>query len=637
LIAGCNGSSTSGPQARGPGGQTSEVSREELFGWAMDNLDRLEQFGAGQVPRQILHTLGSLPGTEADWPGKRDPMLLSCPQPEMLGQIVDRLNHWARAEELPADWQPDPMLAQLPEPLAALPMVRNLGRKEFGPCDGFALREALWLREIASRVRAKTTDDLTAAQRLFDWTVRNIQLEPTRPDSLPQLPWETLFFGRGTALERAWVFLLLARQEHLDAFLLGVPDPRAPADAEEAAVRPWCLAVLAQGRLYLFEPALGLPIPGPEGLSLDEHGALAIRPAALSELAADDALLRRLDREPTDPYPLVAEELDHLVAYVEASPWNLSARMQLLQARLAGRRSLKLVASPSLQAARLQDHARIAEVRLWTYPYEVVLRRRGALPDEVRAHLLGWLHYYTAWPWDSANTLARARVLHLKGRFEGDEGAIRAYQELRFSDRQFDQMSKEMQAEIKAAAQQGAAAAADGAQQSMPNIPDPQTAAREVELRIQLLARAKQDANYWLGLITFERGNYAAAVDWFSVRTLGAAPDGPWTTGAHYNLARSYEASGRSREAVSEYLANTNSPGHYGEFLRARWLDQLLAQQQAAPASDAGPRAEQRDSPEAPSAERPSVEPPVPEPPGEVTPATEPPSPERPSAETVSP
>ncbi len=624
LIAGCDGSRTSGPSARGPGGQTPEVLREEVFEWAMDNLDRLEQFGAGQIPQQMLRTLGSLPRTTADWPGDRDPLLLSCPQPEMLGQIVDRLNQWARAQAPAADWQPDPMLGQLPEPLARLPMVQDLGRKEFSRHDGFVLREALWLREIAARARGETADELTAARRLFDWTVRNIQLESSRPDRLPQLPWETLFFGRGTPLERAWVFLLLARQEHLDAFLLGVSDPDDP---QHTPARPWCVAVLIEGRLYLFEPALGLPIPEPDGLRLGEDGALEIQPAALSEVAADDALLRRLDLEPGDPYPLSAEDLKHVVAFVEASPWNLSARMQLLQDRLAGKRSLNLVASPSAQAQRLQGHSRIAELRLWTYPYEVVLRRRGASPDEIRVRLLAWLHYYTPWPWDSVNTLARARVLHLKGRFEDEDGAIRAYQELRFSDRRLERMRKEILEQFKAATQQNANAAG-APQQPLPNVPDPQTAAREVELRIQLLRQITQDSSYWLGLITFERGNYDAAIDWLSVRTLEAWPDGPWTAGAHYNLARAYEAGGRPREAISEYLANANSPAHYGEFLRARWLDQLLAkQQQAAPTDGAAPQAHEGESPQ----------PPTPEPPSEGLPSPEPPSAEPPAEDTPLP
>jgi len=503
----------------------------------------------------------------------------------MLGQIVDRLNHWVQGQSLPADWQPDPMLRELPEPLARLPLVQQIARKQFVPYDGYVLQEALWLREVAARVRGETHDELAAAERLFDWTVRNIQLEIPRPDRLPQLPWETLFFGRGTALERAWVFVLLARQEHLDAFLLGVPEP---GDAEAPVARPWWVGVLIEGKVYLFEPALGLPIPAAHGLGLSEDGTLHIRPATLGELTADESLLRRLDLEPGDPYPLRAEELGRLVAFVEAAPWNLSARMQLLESHLAGEHALKLVASPSAQARRLRQCERIAQVRLWRRPFEVLMRRQAASRDEVRRALLAWLHYYTTWPWDSPHTLARARVLHLKGRFEGDHGAIKAYQVLRLSEEQLEQIRREMLKLVKTMAEQQKQPGASAAGQPIGAIPDPQTAAREVELRIELLRQVKLDATYWLGIVVFEQGNYEAAIDWFSERTLAPAPEGPWAFGAHYNLGRAYEAAGRPREAISEYLANTNSPSHYGEFLRARWLDQLLTRKAQSAVQSAG-------------------------------------------------
>ena len=67
-------------------------------------------------------------------------------------------------------------------------------------------------------------DDLERAKNLFDWTVRNIQLEPDDPNRIPQFPWETLLFGRGTATERAWVFILLLRQLDIDAAVLAVDE-----------------------------------------------------------------------------------------------------------------------------------------------------------------------------------------------------------------------------------------------------------------------------------------------------------------------------------------------------------------------------------------------------------------------------
>ena len=87
-------------------------------------------------------------------------------------------------------------------------------------------------------------------------------------------------------------------------------------------------------------------------------------------------------------------------------------------------------------------------------------------------------------------------------------------------------------------------------------------------------ALGKQDASFWLGLVAFEQGNYASAIDYFSKRTLAAMPGGPWTHAARYNLARTYEASGRRQEAIREYRADGKSPSRYGNLLRARWLEE---------------------------------------------------------------
>ena len=63
--------------------------------------------------------------------------------------------------------------------------------------------------------------------KLFDWTIRNIALDRDSLDRTPQMPWETLLLGHGTAMERAWVFILLARQQGLDAAVLATYAPGA--------------------------------------------------------------------------------------------------------------------------------------------------------------------------------------------------------------------------------------------------------------------------------------------------------------------------------------------------------------------------------------------------------------------------
>src|SRR5262249_4614144 len=119
--------------------------------------------------------------------------------------------------------------------------------------------------------------------------------------------------------------------------------------------------------------------------------------------------------------------------------------------------------------------------------------------------------------------LWRARVLDILGKYEGPKGATALYQQARTPDADLKQ--------IKARAPQG-------------REKDAQTA-------VETLTTAKQHASYWLGLVSFERGNFPAAVDYLQTRTLEAWPDGPWTYGAEYNLGRALEALGKPVEAAA--------------------------------------------------------------------------------------
>ena len=114
------------------------------------------------------------------------------------------------------------MFKSLPPDLAKVPMATEaeLGQVHFTSYDGYVLMEADWSRDVVRWAKGDTSDDLTAARNLFDWTVRNIQLDEDRPDRAPQVPWETLFLGHGTALERAWTYILLLRQCNIDAAVL---------------------------------------------------------------------------------------------------------------------------------------------------------------------------------------------------------------------------------------------------------------------------------------------------------------------------------------------------------------------------------------------------------------------------------
>ncbi len=454
----------------------------------------------------------------------------------------------------------------------------EIGRLEFPDSDRLVLQEMVWIRDVSSWARGDAVDELNQAKQLFDWTVRNVQLDRDAaaegPDQLRvlQQPWETLLFGRGTATDRAWLFILLARQAGIDAALLEIDDPD---ETTGQRMPPW-VAVLSQGQLYLFEPMLGLPIPAPDGIQRGASGQLDIRPATLAEVADDDALLRQLDVGELR-YPVQSSQLERVVALLEASPAYLSQRMKLLESRLTGDERLVVTTDPSAQAERFKACQHVADVRLWELPYQALGQECQLGPERVK-----WLgprlvpfsvpfdvtevarkrpqEVVDGWGWwtiegreraaqeaqeaEQAGSptertferaLWRARLLHFKGQFQGERSATYYYSRAR-----------------------------------LPNA-DLQSPEIDPNFRI-VLTQAKMDASYWLGLIAAHQGNTEAAIDWFATRTLESFPNGPRTPGARYNLGRVCEEDGQIARSVETYRSDPDSPARHGNLLRAGWL-----------------------------------------------------------------
>jgi hypothetical protein len=81
---------------------------------------------------------------------------------------------------------------------------------------------------------------------------------------------------------------------------------------------------------------------------------------------------------------------------------------------------------------------------------------------------------------------------------------------------------------------------------------------------------SKNNAAYWVGLMSFDDGKFAVAETWLNRPELTAAGS-PWTFGANYNLARALEAQAKFAEAVAIFEKDT-SPQQHGNKLRARML-----------------------------------------------------------------
>ena len=463
--------------------------------------------------------------------------------------LVSQLNQWIVLQSPLADWRREPLLKTLPDRLQKSSQFDDLETMGFSSADGIDLRQAIWLRDASNWAAGDTQDDLERARRIFDWVIRNIQLDPSAEvDAVPRLAWQTLLLGHGQAIERAWLFVLLARQQALDVVMLA----RAPADdADHASNGPWAPALLHQGELYLFEPFLGLPLPGPRGEGV----------ATLSQVAADDGLLRHLDLDDEHPYDMTASKAEKVTALIEASPMYLAQRMALLESQLAGDQKVVLSVDATALAERLRECPHVAEVRLWTLPYDR-LASQARLGKKGRQSLAADFEPFVV-PFprpikkkvEMAPALWKARVLHLFGKFSGETGAMKYYQ-----------LSRPSEAEIE----RGPALPPDQQEELRGKISQDewQQAANRYS---QLAPVAKHDAGYWLGLVAYERGNYKTAADYFTKRTIDVQADSPWRTGALYNLGRAQEALGLTEGAISVYR-DYDSPQRHGNLLRARWL-----------------------------------------------------------------
>lgn len=474
---------------------------------------------------------------------------------QMPSAVVDQLNRWLATQKPSKDWRPDALLESLPAELRELPALKTLGDVKYSEREEAALREVVWLREISKRVCGEASDDVERARRLFDWTVRNLQLDAAPADAqqpgeesaedeplaAPYLPWHLLAVGHGQAIDRAWLFMLLARQQALDVVLL------EPAGTKRLAL----LGLLSGDQLYLFDAELGLPLPGASDGQV----------ATLAQVAADDGLLRKLDLDAERVYPLRASDLAQVTPLIEASPIYLQRRSALVEARLTGEEKLQLTLDASALAKRLAACQHVGQARLWPLPYErleAIAKRSSPgvkqLANEFQVLMTAYEQIVKKKKLELTMALWRGRVQHLLGRFTGDAGVNHFYQLARMPDAEID----------RRIAQAGA-----------PANGEPPKAARQrrllAESRGNQYRAAKRYASYWLGLVAYERENDPTAIDYFEKRTLEATPGGPWTAGARYNLGRSYERLGRRAQAIAAYESD-DSAQQYGSQLRAKRL-----------------------------------------------------------------
>ncbi len=412
---------------------------------------------------------------------------------------------------------------------------------------------------------------LEHACKLFDWTVRNVGLEPTAssveemttdPDfsddpenpvsddgiGYGYLPWETLLFSFGDYIERGRVFTALARQRGIETAWVSVQQDGQPG-------KIWAIGVVIGDSLLLFEPKMGLPIFDPDTGDF----------ATLDQARSNERILRRLKLPGQFEYALDSGELTSVELLIDVPPTAASARMKMLQNALLSDERMVLFQDLDAIQANLQRVSPEDSVRLWQLPlmaqvqaFSVRNRLRSITP-----YTLGYLAKHGVWLLQ--NPAAQGRLLHLNGEFEStldEKGALRHYMDTRVAE----QIIADLDTDPEVQQQLGVAR----------ELGEP---IESYQMRVQqmqyILRKSKIDASFLLALLHFDRGNFAESKSFFErgLRAEGQMSN-EWLPLAHYGLARIYEAE-RSLEEAAEELAFEPSPQEAGNRMRLRYLRRI--------------------------------------------------------------
>ena len=423
------------------------------------------------------------------------------------------------------DWKPDPLVTTLPADLQKLPVCRhsidwNLLRSTESTCGKpFGCAKSRESRRGRKRFAG-------LGQPLFDWTVRNIQLDATQRQR----------------------FRRTARAVRNPAVRPGTAQATGPgclrccAGSRASTSSCWpgrgaagrrrgfgCRHCVIDGKLYLFDPALGLPIPGPGGQGVATLAKWPRTTACCGGWTSTPSILIRVkssDLQQCGPGRSVAIYLSQRMAW-SRSRWPASSNWR----------------SPS----RPQQPGRTAESCR-------ACPRRWAV-----AASLSTVSWRTA-PAMTAHDAARTRTAH--------EFCHRRY--LRSDGTAANCISR---ASLSTGETRGRRTV------TMYQLPGPSTGHRglanavrrwpgsvqqQQSRRIEALqigtdaGPSRTPATGWACGV--RAGDYAAAIDYFDKRTLDAKPKGPWTAAARYNLARTYEATGRDMPRPSSSTKPTQSP-----------------------------------------------------------------------------
>ena len=457
---------------------------------------------------------------------------------------IYNFNQWIEKHDDDSQWVTPSLLSALPIHLAGTGLVNKVGAKRFFPPDVNYLQEMSWISQITRWIQANEVDHrkiwddhipasvqredrakLQKVLRMFDWTVRNVQLEPlleypevpegetrTAPElGMPGPGYsmavrDILVFGKGDWWQRARVLALLARQVDVSVVLLGLP-----AEFGEAK-QPWLTACLIGDQLYLLDVKDGLPVLTEDGAAIATlHGLRQNQKYAVTLLPASIEASGE-------------EMLSGLVGLIEADVMSVSHRMAILEKYLTGDRQMKLTTMPNTLSRELRTKHAIEKSEIWvpTYEYYAFATALNARISEGDAGVIAFLKEKQDYQiLEDMYQLKEGRFKSFRGLF--DDFEIGVGQETQRGSKTLLMSSRLSQDKIVKVTTDRQV------QEELGYVrPDEMslTAWQENLRRTKLIfVKTKDMASYMIGMIHMEQGNYSDAIDWLERRTLQIGVD----------------------------------------------------------------------------------------------------------------
>ncbi|MBX7106119.1 MAG: hypothetical protein K1X57_18710 [Gemmataceae bacterium] len=210
--------------------------------------------GCGRPAVVPTSTTNTPAATVADFGGVRDDLRKPFAGAEQLRTALEQLNVGAMPS--PIDAATTTVLREKLRLTDADLAIVN--QSDFGGLDGYVLEQSLFFRDAARTLDVLAAPAVERASAALEWAVRHVSLEDRPGPSDP--PVFVAQRGRGTPLERLIVAGALCHALGLEVFAIG--DPEAAGDSSKL----WGLGILDGADVRLFDPRLGIPLPGKSGV-----------------------------------------------------------------------------------------------------------------------------------------------------------------------------------------------------------------------------------------------------------------------------------------------------------------------------------------------------------------------------------